>query len=82
MPSSTIVCAIAGEIPEIIASQPISTAALAILILGFAGGAMLDIISDEIIPEAHRKGEGSVATGSLMMGVSLMLAFGALLESA
>ncbi len=50
-------------------------------ILGFAGGAMLYIISDEIIPETHRKGHATLATGSLMMGVALMLALGTLLES-
>jgi ZIP family zinc transporter len=51
-------------------------------ILGFAGGAMLYIISDEIIPETHRKGHETVATGSLMVGVALMLVFGALFEAA
>jgi ZIP family zinc transporter len=50
-------------------------------ILAFAGGAMLFIISDEIIPETHKKGHETIATGSLMAGVALMLAFGALLES-
>ena len=50
-------------------------------ILAFAGGAMLYIISDEIIPETHRKGHETLATGSLMVGVALMLAFGTLLES-
>jgi ZIP family zinc transporter len=51
-------------------------------ILGFAGGAMLYFISDEIIPETHRKGHETVATGSLMLGVAIMLVFGTLLESA
>jgi ZIP family zinc transporter len=50
-------------------------------ILGFAGGAMLYVISDEIIPETHRKGHETLATGSLMIGVALMLALGTLLES-
>ena len=50
-------------------------------VLAFAGGAMLFIISDEIIPETHKKGHETIATGSLMVGVALMLAFGALLES-
>ena len=48
-------------------------------ILGFAGGAMLYIISDEIIPETHRKGHETLATGSLMIGVALMLVFVTLL---
>ena len=51
-------------------------------ILGFAGGAMLYVISDEIIPETHRKGHATIATGSLMLGVALMLVIGTLLESA
>ena len=51
-------------------------------ILGFAGGAMLYIISGEIIPETHRKGHQTIATGSLMVGVALMLVFGTLLEAA
>jgi ZIP family zinc transporter len=50
-------------------------------ILGFAGGAMLYIISAEIIPETHRKGHKTVATASLMLGVALMLALGVLLET-
>ena len=50
-------------------------------ILAFAGGAMLYIISDEIIPETHRKGHATLATGSLMIGVALMLALGTLLDS-
>lgn len=50
-------------------------------ILGFAGGAMLYIISAEIIPETHRKGHKTVATVSLMVGVALMLALGVLLEA-
>ena len=49
-------------------------------ILGFAAGAMVYIISDEIIPETHRPGHETVATFSLMVGVLLMLAFGVLLE--
>jgi ZIP family zinc transporter len=49
-------------------------------ILGFAGGAMLYIISDEIIPETHREGHETLATGSLMIGVAIMLALGTLLE--
>lgn len=50
-------------------------------ILGFAGGAMLYIISDEIIPETHRKGHETIATGSLMVGVALMLVFVTMLDS-
>jgi len=41
--------------------------------LGFAAGAMLFIISDEIIPETHRKGFASLATFSLLGGFALMM---------
>ncbi|MDZ7827485.1 MAG: ZIP family metal transporter [Gammaproteobacteria bacterium] len=42
-------------------------------VLAFAAGAMLYIISDEIIPETHRAGHQNIATASLMTGVALML---------
>ena len=41
--------------------------------MGFAAGAMLYVISNEIIPETHRKGYRRVATGGLILGVILML---------
>ncbi|MES2945455.1 MAG: ZIP family metal transporter, partial [Pseudomonadota bacterium] len=41
--------------------------------LGFAAGAMLFVISHEIIPESHRKGHESFATGGLMTGFVLMM---------
>lgn len=41
--------------------------------LGFAAGAMLFIISDEIIPETHRGGYEHLATFSLLGGVVVML---------
>lgn len=44
-------------------------------ILAFAAGAMVYIISDEIIPETHRPGHETIATASLMAGVLLMLVF-------
>lgn len=44
-------------------------------ILAFAAGAMVYIISDEIIPETHRPGHETIATASLMGGLVLMLAF-------
>lgn len=42
--------------------------------LGFAAGAMLFIISDEIIPETHRRGFETHATFSLVLGFLLMMA--------
>ena len=43
------------------------------LVLGFAAGAMLFVISDEIIPETHRGGYQSLATFSLLGGFSVMM---------
>jgi ZIP family zinc transporter len=41
--------------------------------LGFAAGAMLFVISHEIIPESHRKGHEAFATGGLMIGFVVMM---------
>ncbi len=41
--------------------------------LGFAAGAMLFVISHEIIPESHRKGHEAFATAGLMLGFVLMM---------
>ena len=41
--------------------------------LGFAAGAMLFVISHEIIPESHRKGHEVFATAGLMLGFVMMM---------
>ena len=41
--------------------------------LGLAAGAMLFVISHEIIPESHRKGHEVYATGGLMIGFVIMM---------
>jgi len=41
--------------------------------MGFAAGAMLFVISDEIVPETHRSGHERVATLGLMAGTIVML---------
>lgn len=41
--------------------------------LAFAAGAMLFVISHEIIPESHRKGHERFATGGLIVGFVLMM---------
>jgi ZIP family zinc transporter len=41
--------------------------------LAFAAGAMLFVISHEIIPESHRKGHEHFATAGLMLGFVLMM---------
>ena len=43
------------------------------IILGMAAGAMLFVISDEIIPETHRRGYENVATFSLLGGFVVMM---------
>ena len=41
--------------------------------LGFAAGAMLFVVSHEIIPESHRQGHENFATAGLMVGFVLMM---------
>lgn len=52
----------------------ISTAILPFA-LAFAGGTMLYVISDEMIPETHAHGNERGATYSLLVGFCVMLAF-------
>ncbi len=47
--------------------------------LAFAGGTMLYVISDEMIPETHSHGNERLSTYSLLVGFCLMLAFDFLL---
>ncbi len=58
------------------------TVATAILpfALAFAGGTMLYVISDEMIPETHAHGEQRGATYALLVGFCLMLASDVLLS--
>lgn len=47
--------------------------------LAFAAGAMLFVISDEIIPETHSKGKSRMATFGVMIGFVIMMALDNLL---
>jgi len=47
--------------------------------MGFAAGAMLFVISEEIIPETHANGRSRIATFSLMVGFIIMMALERLL---
>ncbi len=47
--------------------------------MGFAAGAMLFVISEEIIPETHSKGRSRYATFALMIGFIIMMALESLL---
>lgn len=49
------------------------------LAMGFAAGAMLFVITEEIIPETHAKGRSRYATFSLMIGFIVMMALDNLL---
>jgi ZIP family zinc transporter len=43
--------------------------------LAFAGGTMLYVISDEMIPETHSHGNQRLSTYALLVGFGVMLAF-------
>ena len=47
--------------------------------LALAAGAMLFVVSHEIIPETHRSGFETLATGTLLAGFVFMLMLDALL---
>jgi ZIP family zinc transporter len=65
---------LAEPIGGLFGSAAVSFAApLMAVTLGFAAGAMLFIISDEIIPETHSRGSESLATFALMGGFVIMM---------
>lgn len=77
-PRKTFLCGAATGIIEMIgtfAGFYAVTLASAVLpfFLAFAGGTMLFVISDEMIPETHDHGNERAATYSLLMGFCLML---------
>lgn len=41
--------------------------------LAFAAGAMIFVVAEELIPEAHRGGNGDIATMGVMLGFSIMM---------
>jgi ZIP family zinc transporter len=53
--------ALGGALPEVIAAS-----------MAFAGGAMLYIVGQEVIPESHVRGRESVATWGLVIGFLVM----------
>ena len=80
----TFIIAIATGVVEVIGTLlgyfavTVSSAILPFA-LAFAGGTMLYVISDEMIPETHAHGSERGATYSLLMGFCLMLVFDVLL---
>ena len=63
------------EIPLVLFGAAAVTVAAPILpyAMGFAAGAMLFVISDEIVPETHLRGNERVATLGTIVGVVVML---------
>lgn len=77
-PRRTFICALATGLVEVVGTLLgyfAVTVASAILpfALAFAGGTMLYVISDEMIPETHAHGDERGATYALLVGFCLML---------
>ena len=83
-PRKTFVCAMLTGVVEVVGTLlgyfavSVSTAILPFA-LAFAGGTMLYVISDEMIPETHAHGSERGATYALLAGFCLMLVFDVLL---
>ena len=77
-PRKTLVCAMATGLVEVIGTLigyfavSIASAVLPFA-LAFAGGTMLYVISDEMIPETHAHGSQRGATYALLVGFCIML---------
>ncbi len=77
-PKRTILCAFATGLVEVVGTLigyfAVSVAsAILPFALAFAGGTMLYVISDEMIPETHAHGSERGATYSLLVGFCVML---------
>lgn len=84
-PKRTFLCAMATGLVEVVGTflgYFAVTVATAILpfALAFAGGTMLYVISDEMIPETHHDNNESNATYALLAGFCVMLACDVLLK--
>ena len=77
-PKKTFICAMATGVVEVLGTLigyfavSIASAVLPFA-LAFAGGTMLYVISDEIIPETHAHGNERGATYALLVGFCIML---------
>ena len=77
-PGKTFLCALATGLVEVVGTLlgyfavSVSQAILPFA-LAFAGGTMLFIISDEMIPETHSHGSERAATFALLIGFCIML---------
>lgn len=74
---SVLVAALTGILEPIGALLGVSLAGGLIIAypigLGLAGGAMLFVVSHEVIPDTHRNGHQTLATIGLMIGFALMM---------
>lgn len=84
-PKKTFLCALSTGVVEVIGTfigyfaVSIATAVLPFA-LAFAGGTMLYVISDEMIPETHAHGNERGATYALLVGFCVMLVTDVLLS--
>lgn len=77
-PRKTFVCALATGLVEVIGTLlgyfAVSVASVILpFALAFAGGTMIYVVSDEMIPETHAHGYSRGATYALLVGFCLML---------
>ena len=77
-PKKTLICALLTGVVEVVGTLigyfAVSfSAAILPFALAFAGGTMLYVISDEMIPETHAHGSQRGATYALLVGFCLML---------
>ncbi len=61
------------ELPLAILGAVVAVEPLLPYAMGFAAGATLSVISDEIVPETHTRGNERVATLGLVAGAIVML---------
>ena len=83
-PRKTFLCAMATGLVEVVGTligyfAVNISAAILPFALAFAGGTMLYVISDEMIPETHAHGGQRGATYALLVGFCVMLATDVLL---
>ncbi len=77
-PKKTFICAAATGLIEVIGTLigyfAVSISSMILpFALAFAGGTMLYVVSDEMIPETHEHGNERAATYALLIGFCLML---------
>ena len=77
-PKKTLLCAFATGLVEVVGTfigffAASASAAILPFALAFAGGTMLYVISDEMIPETHAHGHERGATYALLVGFCVML---------